>query len=129
MRRILERMSRRLGALLLVSVVATAPAVLTACEIVCAVRDSHRLAGHSAPAGHSCHGTQPSHRPGLEAGVQVCGHDEALLSASQAPAFSIPPLVVAAPSMFVSLGDAPHRAHVVVSSPPGHYKVQVPLRV
>jgi hypothetical protein len=121
-------MFRRLGALLLVSAVATAPAMLTACEIVCAVRDGHRRGGDSASTGHSCHGSLPSLDPGVDAGVQICGHDQALLAASQTPPLSTPTVAVVAPSMFVLLDAAWSHAHVVLSRP-GHHTVPLPLRI
>lgn len=123
--RILVRMSRRLGALLLVLVVAGAPAALTACEIVCAARDSHAPA-----AAHSCHRTQPSDGPLIGAGVQVCGHDEGL---PEAAAQGNPPPVLAAaivtPSIFSSPGDGLHRVHVGVSSLPVPLTRPTPLRI
>lgn len=129
--RILVPMSRRLGALLLVLVVAGAPAALTACEIVCAARDSHAAADGSGSAAHSCHGTRPSDGPLIGTGVQICGHDEELPAAAAAQ--TAPPLVAAVailtPSILSSVDGVLHRVHLVVPSPPGHPQLPVPLRI
>jgi hypothetical protein len=123
------RMPQQLGVLLLVSVIAAAPIALTACEIVCAVRDSHQPTGHSAPAGHSCHRTQPTQGPAVDAGVRICGHDETLPAGSQAVLLSMPALAALTPSLVVSPGDASHRSHIVALSPIGPSGPPVPLRI
>jgi hypothetical protein len=119
-------MSLRLGAWLLVLVVAGAPAALTACEIVCAAHDSH-----SEAAAHSCHRTQPSDGPLIDVGVQVCGHDEELPDA--APAQVNPPTLLAVAVATSSILPMPAASldgmHVVVSWPLGHLKRPTPLRI
>ena len=120
------RMSSRLGALLLVFIVAAAPAVLTACEIVCAVRDSHTPA-----AGHSCDGTQPSDGPLIGSRVHICGHDEALPTAASQAAPQSLFAVAAVPNLSIlsALDDALFRVDVVVATSPGHPTHPVPLRI
>lgn len=111
---------------MLALVVSGAPAALTACEIVCAVRDTHA----ADEAAHSCHGTQPSDAPGIDSGVRVCGHDEALPAAASQTALLVA-LAPApqAPAIVVSLDDVLPRVPVVASSAPGHPRLPVPLRI
>lgn len=117
---------RTLTAVTLALVVAGAPAALTACEIVCAAHDSH-----SEAAAHSCHRTQPSDGPLIDAGVQVCGHDEELPDAAAAQVN--PPTLLAVAVATSSILPMPPASldgvHVVVSSPSAHLKRPAPLRI
>jgi hypothetical protein len=119
-------MARRLGTLLLALVVTGAPAALTACEIVCAARDSRSLPGGSA--AHSCHRTQPPDGPGIGTGAQNCGHDEELpAAAAQAAPPSAPAVAVLTSTPLPSMEGAFHPAQVVSS--PGHPRLPTPLRI
>jgi hypothetical protein len=125
--RLLGRMSQRLGALLLMLVVAGAPAALTVCEIVCAARGSQ-----SSSVAHSCHGTQPSYGAHIDAGAQLCGHEDALPTAAMQAMLLLasPPAVAGAGHTLNAHEDGTiHRAHAITSSPADSSSLPRPLRI
>lgn len=119
-------MSRRLAAALLTLVVAGAQASLAACAIACVTRDIERSA--ESAVAHSCHRTQPSDGPIVDAGVRICSHDEDLPAAAQ-PAGAFVPAVVASPVILSIAGGAMPRGAAAMGPPPGPPGLRVPLRI
>jgi hypothetical protein len=120
-------MSQRLGAWLLVLVVVGAPAALTVCEIVCAARDSR-----SSSVAHACHRTQPSDDAHIDAGAQLCGHEDALPTAARQVMLllaSPPGVAVTAHALIAHADSTIHRAHAITSSLPDSSGLPRPLRI
>ena len=123
-------MVRRLGAFVLVLVVAGAPSVLTACELVCAAHDD----GGGAPT-HSCHSSEPEGTASItkiNSGVHVCGHGDELPAASgkMMPQGAPSPAIAAAASPFLLDRDGISGCFQSVTSlPPGPPTLITPLRI
>lgn len=122
-------MIRRVHGLMLALFVASAPAALTACELMCAAADAGREA-----LTHSCHSQQSRAPISIASGGHVCGHGDALPAApgkmtghgasGPATAFTSP--------LFLFDFDAAgiqHRSPRVTASPPGPPKAATPLRI
>jgi hypothetical protein len=109
--------------LVLTLAVAAAPAVLTACSLVCAAGDFHR--------SHSCHESQQTGTTSVTSGVHACGHSEELPTASgqvvpesaPAPALMpfVPPLALQASRVVLPFGFA--------LSPPDRLSLTTQLRI
>lgn len=122
-------MIRRVSALMLALMVASAPAALTACELMCAAADTGREA-----STHSCH-SQPSGAPisvSIVSGVHVCGHGDALPAAPgkmTAHGASGPATAVASPVFLFDAADIQYWSPRVTAFPPGPPKGALPLRI
>ena len=120
-------MIRRVGAFLLAVVVTSAPAALTACELMCAAADT----GREAPT-HSCHSPQPGVPISIAGDVHVCGHGDALpaapgkMTAQGAPS---PAMAALAPLFLFHAAGVPGPSPRVKSSPPGPLKATTQLRI
>ena len=122
-------MIRRVNALMLALMVASAPAALTACELMCAAADT----GRETPT-HSCH-PQPSGAPvsiSIGSGLHVCGHGDALpaapgkVTAHGAPS---PAIGVTSPLFLFGAADIQHWSPRFPPSPPSPPNAAVPLRI
>jgi hypothetical protein len=123
-------MVRHAGLLFMALVVAGAPAMLTACELMCAVRSSRPAADSSVSNAQACHGSRPSGGPVVDAGGQTCSHEKEFpAAASPVAPVPVPAVIGLTASMLAWRGDALHRRHAVVASPPGHARLSIPLRV
>jgi hypothetical protein len=112
-----DAMIRRISGLVLAVSVASAPAALTACELMCAAAD----ASHETRT-HSCHSQQPGAPISIASGVHVCGHGDALPPASgKVTAHGAPnaAVAIAAPLFLSDAAGMKNRSPRVTSSPPG----------
>ena len=110
-------MIRRVSGLMLALFVASAPAALTACELMCAAAD----ASHETPT-HSCHSQQPGTPISIASAVHVCGHGDALPPApGKMTAHGVPnaAAAIAAPLFLSDAARMKNRSPHVTSSPPG----------
>lgn len=76
--------------------IAAAPAVLTACSLVCAAGDLHR--------SHTCHESQSTGTTSVTSGVHACGHGDELPEASG----QVVPESGPAPSPAITVFAQPH---------------------
>lgn len=120
-------MIRRVSALMLAMFVASAPAALTTCELMCAAADASR----EAPT-HSCHPQQSGVPISIASDVHVCGHGDGLPAAPEkmtAHGASSPATAVASPLFLFDAAGIQNRFPRVTASPPGPPKGAVPLRI
>jgi hypothetical protein len=119
----------RATALMLALMVASAPAALAACELLCAAADS----GREAPT-HSCHSPRPGDQISIAGGAHVCGHGDALPVAPgkmTAQGASGAATAVTSPLFLFDFDAAgiQHRSPRVAASPPGPPKAATHLRI
>jgi hypothetical protein len=122
-------MIRRVHALMLALLVASAPAALTACELMCAAAD----AGREAPTD-SCHSHQSRAPISIASGGHVCGHGDALPVAPgkmTAHGASGPATAVTSRLSLFDFDAAgiQHRSPRVAASPPGPPTAATHLRI